>query len=436
MFVRLGRRSAMRPHASYSRLAARRGRFSGQVAESLERRNLLAAGDVLGNHYDAGSTGQTLTETVLTPANVNATTFGKLFTTTLDGQVYAQPLTVANVNVTRGSSQGIHNVVYVATMHNSLYAIDANTGAILWQDSFNNITNPTNLTATAGVRTIPAGGTNTTPTQPYNALVNGNDIGPEIGILATPTIDASTNILYVVVSTREMRTGTTPSDSGTDAHFVQRLWAVNLSDGTVAITPTGNPPTSVEPATTGQIIGDVWKTDVFATSGTFNNYTNYKYIAGPYIKGTGNNSDTFNADGSVATTNNADGWIVNANDIISPWGAAGKTASQTGFIAFNALLQMNRVATTLINGEIYVGFASHGDDGPYYGWLLGYDAHTLANTAAFVTVPTFDGVKGSAGFTSVGGLWGSGAGITTDGTYLYFTVGNGSFNNATSNFSA
>jgi hypothetical protein len=442
MFDWLTWRGDMRRRSNSGRWAgrqsgtARRRRARGHAAESLERRQLLAAGDVLGNHYDAGSTGQTLTESVLTPANVNATTFGKLFTTTLDGQVYAQPLTVANVNITRGGSQGTHNVVFVATMHNSLYAIDANNGAILWQDSFNNITNPTNLTPTAGVRTIPAGGTSTTPVQPYNSLVNGNDIGPEIGILATPTIDAATNILYVVVSTREMRTGVTPSDAGSDAHFVQRLWAVNLSDGTVAITPTGNPPTSVEPATTGQIIGDVWKTDVTASSGTFSNYTNYRYIAGPYIKGTGNNTDTFNADGTVATTNNADGWIVNASDTISPWGAAGKTASQTGFIAFNALLQMNRVATTLINGEIYLGFASHGDDGPYYGWLLGYNAHTLANNAAFVTVPTFDGVKGSAGFTSVGGLWGSGAPITTDGTYLYFTVGNGSFNNAATNFNS
>src|SRR6202000_3071652 len=74
--------------------------------------------------------------------------------------------------------------------------------------------------------------------------------------------------------------------------------------------------------------------------------------------------------------------------------------------------------------------------GPYYGWLLGYNAATLANNAAFVTVPTFDGVKGSAGFTSVGGLWSSGGAITTDGTYLYFTVGNGSFNPATSNFNS
>ena len=106
------------------------------------------------------------------------------------------------------------------------------------------------------------------------------------------------------------------------------------------------------------------------------------------------------------------------------------------YIAFNALLQMNRVATTLINGEIYLGFASHGDDGPYYGWLLGYSASTLTNNAAFITIPTFDAIKGSAGATAVGGLWGAGATITTDGTYLYFSVGNGSFNTADANFNS
>ena len=70
------------------------------------------------------------TETVLTPSTVNSGTFGKVFGTTLDGQVYAQPLVKTNVNVTAGSSLGIHNVVYAVTMHDSLYALDANTGAI------------------------------------------------------------------------------------------------------------------------------------------------------------------------------------------------------------------------------------------------------------------------------------------------------------------
>jgi hypothetical protein len=348
--------------------------------------------------------------------------------------------------------------------------------------------------------------------------VNSADIGPELGILATPTIDASSGILYLVADTQEFRNGATPTASFTfgtsDIHFVQRLWAVNISSGAVAIAPTTNPPTTVEPTTGGQIIGDtIINPRVSGNNPVFNSYSigvssltqsggvatatissttstggmrvgdwisisgaapsgyngnfqitaipssttfqfnvssgltspatgtitligaaDYRYVAGPYIKGTGNNNDTFNAGGSVATTSNADSWQVNLADSTSIF--AGTTPSASGYIAFNALLQMNRVATTLINGVIYLGFASHGDAGPYYGWLLGYNATTLANVSAFVTVPTFDGLKGSAGFTSVGGLWASGGSITTDGTYLYFTVGNGSFNPAASNFNS
>src|SRR5215813_1114778 len=185
------------------------GRTVACGVEILERRAMLAAGDVLANHYTAGSTGEDLSETVLTPANVNSASFGKIFTTTLDGQVYAQILAVANVNVTRGTSLGLHNVLYAATMHNSLYAIDATTGAILWQDSFNQIDDPRVATIsspipTAGVRTIPA-------VSGDNALVNSADIGPELGILATPTIDSNTGILYLVADTQEFRNGATPT---------------------------------------------------------------------------------------------------------------------------------------------------------------------------------------------------------------------------------
>jgi hypothetical protein len=397
------------------------------MLESLESRVLLSS-NTLANHGDAGSTGLIPNETLLTPGLVASTqaassittNFGRRFDTPVDGEVYAQVLAEANVNITRGSSPGVHDVLYVATQHDSLYAIDANTGAILWQDNFTQIVNPE--VAAAG-SPVPTSGVTTMPVSALIATL----VTPELGILSTPTIDASTGILYLLANTQEFRNGSTPAAGGADRHFVQRLWAVNSADGSVAITPS-NP--GVEPASGGQIVGDVIKNDTI--SGT--NYTNYKYVAGPFIRGTGNNSDTFNTNGNVATTNNADGWAVNTADTTSAF--AGTTPSAQGDIAFNALLQMNRVAVTLINGEIYLGFASHGDDGPYYGWLLGYNASTLANTAAFVTVPTFDGVKGSAGFTSVGGLWASGGGITTDGTYLYFTVGNGSFNPAASNFNA
>src|SRR5207237_720816 len=117
--------------------ARRRPRKNPLTVEELERRETPSV-NVLMYHNDNSSTGQNLAETILTPANVNTATFGKIFTAALDGQVYAQPLIMTGVSITTGAQQGPHDVAYVATEHDSLYAIDANNGAVLWQDSFIN----------------------------------------------------------------------------------------------------------------------------------------------------------------------------------------------------------------------------------------------------------------------------------------------------------
>src|SRR5258706_9252482 len=93
---------------------------------------LYGQASVLTWHNDNLRTGQNLQETALTPANVNATNFGKLFTLSVDQRVDAEPLYVPGLVI---PGQGTHNVLFVVTEHGSVYAFDADTGTQLWQVS-------------------------------------------------------------------------------------------------------------------------------------------------------------------------------------------------------------------------------------------------------------------------------------------------------------
>jgi hypothetical protein len=124
-------------------------------------------------HVDNNRTGWNSHETVLTPANVRSSSFGLLHAITLNGQIDAQPLFVPGVNITAGSSQGVHDVVYVATEDNIIYAIDAEAGTVLLSPTFG----------------TPGG----LPTACNNPRT-------KVGINATPVIDLTTNTLYVVIN--------------------------------------------------------------------------------------------------------------------------------------------------------------------------------------------------------------------------------------------
>lgn len=152
-------------------------------------------------HNDVLRTGLNSRETRLKPANVNKASFGKLFTQPVDGQVYGQPLYVPQLSI----AGGIHNVVFICTEHDSVYAFDADAfQKPLWHVTF--------LDAGAGVATVStedAGGC--------------KQISPEIGITDTPVIDLSTNTIYMVAMTKQV--------SGGSARFFQELHALDLSTG-------------------------------------------------------------------------------------------------------------------------------------------------------------------------------------------------------------
>ncbi|HUC01527.1 MAG TPA: pyrrolo-quinoline quinone [Candidatus Paceibacterota bacterium] len=296
----------------YGRLEAARSLEDVPLGVSVNTQNGKI--DVLTYHYDDARDGVDPDETTLTPVNVNVNTFGKIMTLPVDGQVYAQPLYVSGVKLADGST---HDVLYVATANDSLYAFDANTGAQLWKDSF---IDPYQWV-------VPV------PVQDVKTL----DITPTIGIIGTPVIDPTSNTLYVVSKVEDVQGINTQPPT-----FAQYLHAIDLATG----------------------------------------------------------KEKFNGPSLIVATD---------------------TLPNGTSIDFDPLLGNQRGALTLLDGTVYIPWASHGDVGDFHGWVMGYAADDVQKqTAVFMDTPYGDR----------GGIWMSGDGLATDGTYLYSSDGDGDFSAA------
>ena len=165
------------------------------LALAIQAATTTAAPDVTTWHYDLARDGLNAQETILTPANVNATQFGKIAFFAVDGKVDAQPLFLANVVL----NNVFHNILYVATEHASVYAFDADTGAQLWR--------------------VSVLGANEIPSDDHGC----GQITPEIGITSTPVIDRHSGpngTLFTVAMSKD-----------TSSHYHQRLHALDLTTG-------------------------------------------------------------------------------------------------------------------------------------------------------------------------------------------------------------
>jgi len=174
-------------------------------------------------HNDGTRAGVNSQELALTPSNVHPATFAKLFSCPVDASTYTQTLWVPNLSIAGGT----HNVIFTATSHNTVYAFDADSNPCVTYWSKN---------------LVPSG-----ETWPNSVDMGGDDIEPDTGVLGTPVIDPTTNILYVVTKTKTI--GTNARGPG---QCFQRLHALHLSDGTEA----ANGPLALTPAITVPGTGD------------------------------------------------------------------------------------------------------------------------------------------------------------------------------------
>src|SRR3954464_7553934 len=278
---------------------------------------LYAQVDVRMNRYDDGRSGANLSEKTLTAANVNVKQFGKLYSYPVDGAVYAQPLYLANVMI--GGAP--HNVVYIATMKDKVYAFDADSASPvpLWMQNF--------TSATA----VPV---------PIADISNGGNIWNDVGIEGTPVIGRRTDgtrILFLVARTKE--------STASGIKYVQRLHALDITTGLEA------------------------------------------------------------AGGPVTITASV------------PGTAPDSTPGSNGqVITFDPKMQQQRAGLALTKDVVVIAWAGHEDLPPYHGWIMGYDANTLAQVGVFAVSPDY----------GKSGIWQGGRAPTIDKAgNAYFATGDG-----------
>ncbi len=259
--------------------------------------------NVLTYHNDNARTGQNLNETILTTANVDPETFGKIGSMPVPSNVDAEPLYVSDLSINGAS----HNVVFVASESDIVYAFDADTFAPLWHTS------------------VASG------ESPSDEVNNCFQVQPSMGVTATPVIDLNAGphgTIFVVAMTK---------DSGGNYH--QRLHALDLATG-------------AEQAGSPALI----------------------------------------------------------------------TAS-SGQSKFDPMQYKERAGLLLMNGYIYLAWASHCDIDPYQGWLMAYKESNLQQTSVLNVTPT--GTRG--------GIWMANTAMAADSSgNIYVLVGNGTFGDGSS----
>jgi len=320
--------------------------------------NSAATTDVVTYHNDVARTGQNLSETILTPANVNSTGFGKIGFYAVDGKVDAQPLYLANVSI---PGQNSHNVLYVATEHDSVYAFDADNGTQLWK-----------------VTLLGAG---ETTSDPHNC----GQVVPEIGITATPVIDRSrgpNGTIYVVAMSKNA--------SGS---YFQRLHALDVTTGAELL----GGPTTVQASYPGTGDGSSGGMVIFSP-GQYAERASLLLLNGILYTGWTSHCDIRPYTGWVigysASTLQQSGVLnltPNGSEGSIWMSGAGMAADSLGNIYF---LDANGDFDTNLNAS---GFPSNGDLGNSFIKLSTAGALTVADYFA-----TFDTVQKSAADTDLG----------------------------------